>query len=161
MSPARGLAFALLAAGTIAGAPAAHAQTQAPSDGYVDQLTLLARASLPMGRLEDGSPVPEETPEELARPIISRTLETQVVRRGELSGLMQWCGLDWQQLSFMPMMIRLRASGWRGKRMAYVGMLHGMTQGMTLRDRRDRPACTSGEKSALKRESATLDLKID
>lgn len=145
----------------LAAAPAAHAQTRTPSDAWVDQLTQLARASLPMARLEDGSNVPEETPEELARPIVTRTLEVQTIRRGELSGLMERCGLDWQQLSFMPMMTVLRASGWRGKRMAYVGLLHGMSQGMTLRDARDRPPCTREEEAALKREAATVNLAID
>lgn len=152
----RSFLFALLLATT-----AAHAQTQAPSDERVEQLTQLTRASLPMAKLEDGSPIPEETPEELARPIVTRTLEVQVIRRGELSGLMERCGLDWQQLSFVPMMTILRARGWRGKRIAYVGLLHGVSQGMTLRDAAERPPCTAEEEAALKREAATLSLQID
>lgn len=119
----------------------------------------MARAALPMAHLEDGSNVPEETAEELKQPIISRALEIAIIRRGDLSAQMEHCGLDWQAESYMPMMKRLRAGGWRGKKMAYVGRLHGMSQGLTERELgEDVVTCEPAKLDALKREAASLSV---
>jgi hypothetical protein len=148
---------ALLAAGLIAAAGPARAQSQPPSDESVARLTGLARAILPSARLEDGSNVPAETQAEQALPIIPRAAEIATIRRGALSGQMEHCGLDWQNRSYMPFMRRLRAGGWRGKRMAYVGLLHGLSQGMTLRARREaRAGCGAQDVAAMEREAAAL-----
>jgi hypothetical protein len=146
---------ALLAAGLIAAAGPARAQSHPPSDETVAQLTGFARAALPRARLEDGSNVPAETPAERALPIIPRAAEIATIRRGALSGQMEHCGLDWQNRSFMPFMRRLRAGGWRGKRMAYVGLLHGLSQAMTRRARQEAEAgCRAEDVAAMEREAA-------
>ncbi len=150
---------ALLAAALIASliAAPAPAQSREPSARQVEDMTALARAALPMARLEDGSNVPRETPEELARPIVPRAVEVAVIRRGDLSGQMQHCGLDWREESYMPFMRRLRAGGWRGKRMAYAGILHGVSQGTTQLELGDAPVtCDPAKVAALKREAAVL-----
>lgn len=147
----------LLAVALVGGSPAAHAQSHAPSQQLVEDLTQLARAALTMARLEDGSPVPPETPEEQAQPIISRVVEVQVIRRGELSAQMERCGLDWRKDSFLPFMQALRAGGWSGKKMAYVGMLHGMSQGMTSRGLGESSdGCAESDVKAMKQEAASL-----
>lgn len=148
---------ALLAAGLFAAAGPARAQSHPPSDESVARLTGLARAILPTARLEDGSNVPAETQAERALPIIPRAAEIATIRRGELSGQMEHCGLDWRNRSYMPFMRRLRAGGWRGKRMAYVGLLHGTSQAMTLRARQEAEAgCGAQDVAAMEREAAAL-----
>jgi hypothetical protein len=153
------LAFsAFLAAGLLAAAPV-QAQSREPTDRQIESLTALARAALPMAHLEDGSNVPPETPEELAQPIVPRAVEVAIIRRGDLSGQMQHCGLDWGQESYLPLTRRLRANGWRGKKMAYAGLLHGMSQGLTLRELGERTiTCDPAKVAALKREAASLSI---
>lgn len=147
----------VLAGGLFAAAGPGWTQSHPPSDESVAQLTERARAILPMAQLEDGSSVPAETPAERVRPIIPRATEIATIRRGELSGQMEHCGLDWQNRSYMPFMRRLRAGGWRGKRMAYVGMLHGVSQAMALRARQDVQAdCHAEDVAAMEREAAAL-----
>ena len=108
-----------------------------------------------MARIEDGGRVPPETPEELALPIVSRAVEIEVIRRGELSAQMQICGLNWRGESYLPLMRRFRTSGWRGKKMAYVGLLHGIAQGTTLADStREKSNCDAIKVAALRREAA-------
>ena len=144
-------------AGLLAFAAAAWGQSPEPSADRVDSLTRLARASLPLARLEDGKPVPKETEEELAQPIISRALEVRIVRLGEVSAMMGQCGLDWRAESFLPVMDSLRANGWSGKKMAYVGILHGVSQGLTERGfETRRRTCKADEIVALRKEAASI-----
>jgi hypothetical protein len=96
--------------------------------GLVDQLTAMARAALPRARLEDGSSVPRETAAERSQPIVPRALEVQTIERGMLTAQLEFCGMDWQNLSYQPYMQALRQR-YHGKPMAYLGMLHGLTQG--------------------------------
>jgi hypothetical protein len=143
-----------LTAGLLAAPSGAGAQPPAPSDQLVADIAALARAALTMARLEDGSPVPAETPEELAVPIIPREAEIMVIRRGALSARMQHCRLDWQTESYMQ---HLRARGWAGKTMAYVGLLHGMSQGLALRGfAGSADPCRTDEIKALRTEAASL-----
>jgi hypothetical protein len=147
---------ALLAAGLLA-AGQALAQSHPPSEERVAQVTRVARDNLSNARIEDGSNLPVETPAERAQPIIPRAAEIAAIRRGELSGQMEHCGLDWQNRSFRPFMRQLRDNGWRGKRMAYVGLLHGISQAQTLRARQDAAAaCPAGDISAMEREAGAL-----
>jgi hypothetical protein len=142
---------------TLLGAAPALAQSRQPTERQIENLTALARAALPMARLEDGSNVPPETDEELKAPIIPRAAEVAIIRRGDLSGQMQHCSLDWKQESFAPLMEKLRASGWHGKTMAYVGLLHGMSQGLTIRELGEQATtCDAAKVEALKREAASV-----
>jgi hypothetical protein len=148
----------LLAAALISLAAAPPPGEPIPNDyplpSLIEELTKIARSRLPMAMIEDGSKVPPETPEELAKPIISRALETEIVLRGRLASKMDHCGLDSDSLSYLPMMKALRARGWRGKRMAYIGVLHGTSMGEMDLELKDAPACTAAEVESLKQEAA-------
>lgn len=108
-----------------------HAQSlPAPDAGTIEKLASLARANLPLARVSDGSFVPPESPDELARPIIPAALVRQTVRRGFLTGEMEACGMDWNGQSFRPYMARVRAGQrYSQKQLAYIGLLHGIGQG--------------------------------
>jgi len=102
----------------------------APPPALVDQLTSVARENLPLAQLKDGSQVPPETPEERAQPIVPRALEVQTIDRGLLSAAMNVCGLDSDELNYLPYMRAIRESArYSDKQLAYVGLLHGATLG--------------------------------
>jgi hypothetical protein len=143
------------AAALLAAVPA-HAQQLAPPDaGMVEQIAALARANLTRARLSDGSQVPPETPEELSRPIVPAALVPQTVGRGFLTAELEACALDWQGRSFVPYMQRLRASRrYSDRQMAYLGLLHGFSQGAASRALATRAPCTDGERRRLLRVAA-------
>lgn len=130
-------------------------QTRVPSlppvaDALVKQMASAARAQLPSTRLGDGSATPAETREELDRPIVPATLESQTVARGLHSGQMEHCGADWAGASFTPYMTRLRASNrYSAKQLAYVGLLHGLAQGVIRQALRERGKGCPAQASAL------------
>jgi hypothetical protein len=154
--PALALAVPLASGGA---APASAQRTDLPTE-LVEMLTARARAALPMARLEDGSNVPPETGAERSRPIVPRSLEIQTIERGILTGQMEACGLDWRNLSYMPYMRALR-SRYRGKPMAYMGVLHGVTQGMaadTLAEQGE--TCTDAMRARLTAEAASRAIEM-
>ena len=117
-------------------------------------MAALAREALPMARLEDGSNVPPETEAERSRPIVPRALEAQTIERGILTGRMAYCGLDWQNLSYLPYMQALRRR-YRGKPMAFVGLLHGISQEWTTAAmEQDHDVCTDEMRTRLTAEAA-------
>lgn len=145
--------FSWLCAATLLAAVPAHAEQLAPPDaGMVEQLAARARANLTLGRLSDGSSVPPETPEELSRPIVPAALVRQTVRRGFLTAELEACAMDWEDASFVPYMQRLRtARRYSDRQMAYLGLLHGFSQGAAERALATRAPCTEGERRRLLR----------
>lgn len=125
------LAFAAAAAALLGMAAPVLAQEEGgPPPALVDRLTSVARENLPLARLKDGSQVPPETPEERAQPIVPRALEVQTIDRALLSAAMNVCGLDSDELSYLPYMRAIRASArYSDKQLAYVGLLHGVALG--------------------------------
>ena len=74
---------------------------------------------------------------------------------------MEACGLDWQNTrSYLPYMQTLRRR-YRGKPMAYLGLLHGFIQGMTttrLAERHD--VCTDAMRARLTAEAASRAIDV-
>lgn len=108
----------------------------APAD-FIKDLTSraveLARAIAPKARLSDGSQLPTATPEDRRRFAIPAELEAQTVRRGMLTGQLLYCDGDGINRSFLPYMGKLRASGrYSERQIAFVGVLHGVSQQMIM-----------------------------
>lgn len=145
-----------LAACLLLAAPVS-AQMSPPPPELVDQLTAHARTALPRARLRDGSHLPPETEAERARPIVARALEVQTIERGLLTARIEACALDWQRLSYLRYMAALRSSGrYSDKQMAYVGMLHGITQGIAQGQMAEgEQACDDDERTRLIAEAAS------
>jgi hypothetical protein len=139
----------------------AHAQRLAPPDaGMIERLAGIARANLTHARLHDGSPVPPETPEELSRPVVSVELVEQTVRRGFLTAEMEACAMDWRSQSFLPYMQSLRASRrYSDKQMAYLGLLHGFSQGGAFEALEGGAPCTDAERQHLLRIAAETPIQ--
>ncbi len=142
----------LLSAATLVASTAAQAQSlQAPSEEVIDRIASFPRDNLARAKLSDGSFVPPETPQERARPIIAPELIRQTVMRGFLTGEMQACGMNWQESGFLPYMTAVRAARrYSGKQLAYIGLLHGISQGRALQAMAERAApCSEAERQGL------------
>lgn len=72
----------------------------------------------------------EETPEELADPLLTDSMVEEAVVRGMISVTAEWCGLEWVEVSFKPFMQEKRLSGRTPKQMAFTGGLHGYGMGL-------------------------------
>lgn len=100
------------------------------------------RKNITKFRLRDGSYVPQETAEELGKPLLAYEDAKRVYNRGILSGMAEYCELDWQNKSFTPFMRSERAKRvWSGKELAVIGALHGRAQGNTLEGLQRRGKC--------------------
>lgn len=99
----------------------------------VEQFAALARDNITRAMGADGQPIAAETPEERALPIIPDSENLRIVNRGILTGMADYCGLDWREESFRPFMAAERARQiWTEKQMAYIGLLHGIAQSYSL-----------------------------
>jgi hypothetical protein len=140
-------------AAMLASQAAAQSQLAMPPE-VVDGLTAAARSNLTMARLQDGSPVPPETPEERAQPIVPRALEEQTIDRALLSMITDVCGLDSDALSYLPYMRKIRESArYSDRQIAYIGLLHGLSMGSFLKAM-DPSLCTPELIEDLKRTAA-------
>jgi hypothetical protein len=112
------------------------------------------RDNMPLGHYPDGTPLPRESPEERAKPIIDKDLAQIIYERGNLSGYIEVCGGDWKTLSLDPLMADLKARGdLSPKQLGFAELLHGAAQqqGRNLL----AEDCTPGFKASL---SKTLTL---
>ncbi|KTQ84640.1 hypothetical protein NS226_21450 [Aureimonas ureilytica] len=62
---------------------------------------------------------------------LSKSEEARVWKQGEISAMAEACGLDWQALSFQPMMAYWRRLGKSQKELALIAGYHGAAQGYT------------------------------
>lgn len=155
--------FAVIASGIlVVSAPATAQIIMKPNERIVSSATTVARKVLPIAVLPDGSNVPEETPDELAKPIVPDALDAQTVQRGMLAAEMALCDLDWAALSFQPYMNKLRSSGrYSDKQLAYVGLLHGVTMEFTANAlSRFVQGCAKGSERQLTRMADVQDVQL-
>ena len=113
--------------------------------GLTDQAIAIARAHAGEARLADGTPLPAASEEDRRLFAVPAALETQTVRRGFLTGQLEYCRADGIARSFRPYMARLRASGrYSDRQLAYLGVLHGVGQEMITgaMDFRKTEACS-------------------
>lgn len=113
------------------------------------------RTNITRLRLADGSFIPPESAEELKTPIIPYEDGKRIVNRGILSAMAEYCSLDWENRSFSPFMQQERSKGkWSDKQMAFIGGLHGMTQGGAHKSFQSKGAC---DEAFRKKAAAMLD----
>ena len=115
----------------------------------------IAREHLTQAHLSDGSNVPAETKEELKTPIIPFADARRVVNRGMITAQAEHCGLDWANQSYIPFMNHERAKKiWSDKQMAYIGLVHGITQGTFFKLFSQKEPCDAVKK---RKTQAILD----
>jgi hypothetical protein len=93
-------------------------------------------------KLSDGSFVQPDNEQERKTLPISSGVTNQVVDAGEVSGLAEWCGLDWHS-RYLTMTAAARKSGLKEKQLAFIGVLHGTAQGVLAEAMKPKPCGTS------------------
>ena len=115
----------------------------------VDAVAALARQHLPEAVLEDGSPVPPETPEELSRPLLPPQIVKQAMDLGVASSYGEYCKLDWKS-HYLAYMKRERDELRRtSKQMAYLGLIHGIMMGVSQKMAPGKTTCSPAEVAAI------------
>jgi hypothetical protein len=122
----------------------------AGNDDLVRKMEQITRDNLSSFKLPDGSNVSEETPEDRQKPIIPFYDAKEVVNRGILTASAVHCGMDGIEKSFAPFMRKQRASGqFTDRQMAYIGGLHGVTQGVFENALKKKGACAPESKAQI------------
>lgn len=68
----------------------------------------------------------------------------RAIEAGEISGLAQWCGLDWKT-HYFSLTAAARQRGMSDKQVAFISVLHGVVQGGTLASKAS--PCAEGDRS--------------
>ena len=149
------LVLAALAA-ALAFAWPARAQQAVPDIGLTDEAVKsvmdVARQNITKARLADGTFVPKESPGELSLPILPLVDGRRIITAASLSAAAAWCGVEWQNSHYLPMMQQERASRrWSDKQMAYIGLLHGITQGTLQQQHAASGGCDDGTRNNVRR----------
>lgn len=119
-------------------------------DRFVDRALEAAKDLLPQGRMRDGSSPHPVTPHERKDGVIPREDASRIVSLAADTALTQHCELDWQNLSFRPLMRRERDRGiWSDRQLAYIGILHGYAQGAYRELLKSHQRCSANHKQAI------------
>lgn len=95
--------------------------------------------------LSNGSLVQPDSEQERRTLPISVTVANQVFDVGEVSGYAEWCGLDWRA-HFLTMTAAARKSGFKEKQVAFIGVIHGVAQGIVAEALKSK-TCGTQERS--------------
>jgi len=84
---------------------------------------------------------------------ISRAAAYRALEAGNLSGLAEWCGLDWEK-HFLGLTKKARRIGMLDKQVAFFSLLHGAGQGASIRSTSGK-TCTAEQRARI--ESLLLE----
>jgi hypothetical protein len=76
---------------------------------------------------------------------IARSLALRVIDAGEISGLGEWCRLDWRS-HYLSLTKAARAKGLTEKQVAFISFVHGAAQGRIADAMAKAPACGEQER---------------
>lgn len=107
--------------------------------------------------LSNGNPVQPDNATERSTLPISKATANHVISVGELSGIAEWCGMDWQT-HFLSLTARARRHGFSEKQVAFIGLLHGVSQGNVYSALQSKP-CTVEQKSRVSKMLETSPVK--
>ena len=103
----------------------------------------LALRNIHKAKCGHNEPCAPATKEEMAKPPILVSDASAAIKAGISSALLQWCGLDWTQRSFVPLMTNYRdILLMNDRQLALIGVIHGMQQGLTLGGVASKPCST-------------------
>ena len=111
---------------------------------------MLALDNIQRAQCQGKRPCVPATADEKSTPPLTVAEAQAIVARGVLSGLAEYCGLDWLRQNFQPMMGYWRESQKKNERqMALVALMHGIIQGQTKQAMTSRGGCTDRERETL------------
>lgn len=102
-------------------------QWPSPPDGVVEQMDRIARENMDKIDLPGITPAALESAQKAETRILSPEDRSRIVRQGIVSVYAEWCGFNWQEKSYYPMMRAEQAKKRTDFEMAYIGLLHGAT----------------------------------
>lgn len=110
-----------------------------------------ARDGLPKAKLEDGRPVGQETPAELAQPLLPLEEAAMYVNLGAASAFAQHCKLtEWKDSVLVPMKAyQSEVLGRKGKLVTYILELHRLSEKSVKQDFIGSPPCAADEKKSI------------
>ena len=114
------------------------------------------------GRDVRGNPIEPSSTQDRATVPISRAAAYRALEAGNISGLAQWCGLDWET-HYLSLTKAARAMKMIDKQVAFFSVLHGAGQGAFSASVQGR-TCTDSERArakSLQLESQESGLPID
>jgi hypothetical protein len=125
-------------------------QVLAFDDATKDKIISLALENFwGKARLADGSYVQPENEVDRQTLPVSKETAYQIIEVGKISGLAQWCALDWQK-NYLKLTKSARQEGFSEKQVAFIGLLHGVTQGIVENAVKDKK-CGGSEKEEAKK----------
>ena len=96
-------------------------------------------------KLSNGKHVQPDNVAERSKLPISEATADHVISVGELSGVAEWCGLNWQS-HFLSLTAKARQQLFNDKQVAFIGLLHGVAQGNVYSAVQSKP-CTAEHKT--------------
>ncbi len=126
------IAGLLALAATSTGVAAQAEGPGAMADVHVRRALMLVLKQIHLTQCGENKRCEPATSEEYDTPPIPLAVARRIIQSGVSSGAAQWCGLDWQQTIFVPMMRSLReGEKWSDRQLAIAALMHGVYQGQT------------------------------
>ena len=130
----------------------AHPDVERLDDRYFRELIKIALAALPNLLCENDKPCAPASQEELEVPPITIAEARQIATYGTMSGAAAYCGLDWEEVSYSPMMNHWRTESHKSERqMAIIAVIHGVSQGRAQEALKSQGPCTADFRAQMKR----------
>jgi hypothetical protein len=89
------------------------------------------------------------TPDELENPPITLEHARSALLAGTRTALAQWCGLDGNRRSVLPMTRQLRKLRFDNRQVALMAVIHGFQQGVTAEQLKASGTCDAATRSKL------------
>jgi hypothetical protein len=101
-----------------------------------------------------GQPIEPTSATDRATVPVDDTWVTLAIDTGEASGALTWCGLNWQ-VTMRALTARARSEGMSDKQVAFVTVLHGLTQGTVIEQRKTRQ-CSEADKADVQQRGVLM-----
>ena len=101
-------------------------------------------------KLPNGKYVEPASEQERKTVPVSNAIAQRAIDAGEISGLGEWCGLDWKP-HYLALTRAARTRGLGDKQVAFVSFVHGAAQGRVVRALSTGRACNEAERSKFQR----------
>ncbi|BCH30418.1 hypothetical protein MesoLjLc_23480 [Mesorhizobium sp. L-8-10] len=106
-------------------------------------------ATLPSAQCAPGQACAPASPEEIATPPVSVEQARGAIRAGFISGLAEWCGLDWQGRVFQPLIDSYRnVDRLEPRIVTMLTLLHGYGQGQMVESMKTQQ-CSAAQRDSI------------
>lgn len=101
-------------------------------------------------KLSNGQYAQPSSEEERNTLPIPKAAAHRALDAGEISGLAEWCGMDWKS-HYFSLTSAARARGFNDKQVAFVSVLHGAAQGRVARGLGIGRPCNDADRTKIER----------